>query len=573
LQIKYLASLVDEKDLQRESIKIEKSELDSIEPSPVIREFYFPEDSTVLLKRFIDPKVFEKLKNVRTTLGGHISHIIQAGLKVDNKETVGIYATDGEAYLKFAPLLKPAVTMLQDYDKNYSLFELPESKEVFSLGKNSSIRERISSIRFKYARNIKGYPYLPYAKEHTKQEIKNKLLKVILNLEENKEGKFYAFPQETSEETYKNQFLDIENKFFDKEENFFNTLSLSKENAGVFVSNDEKVAYLINFNDHLQIVLHDQTCNFKESYQRIKKIHHHLSTEINFDYNSEYGYLTSCPSNLGMGLRISAILTIPKTAEQGYFLLCCKRWSLRFKKVSPSHEIISKHKIGVPEISFVNSFVVKISSLMNFESNLETQPNFNEKKLDESKFKEEIKSLYHTYFEKYKFVVTPNLKSFNSLFKLNQNNFYSVRIPDKQSYFVFKDFIFDYITGFANINMVDITSFENRDELRKIYTETISEAELKIFDDLVENKLKEKNLKRSTIIIRRNIKKRNFNEIQTEEKLKRNYEKFLVLAESLKVEFGGKVITQELIGELHHTDFKLIFDELVRMSKNQGIVK
>lgn len=541
------------------------------EYSPIIREFYFPEDSTILLKRFIDPKVFEKLKNVRTTLGGHISHIIQAGLKVDNKETVGIYATDGEAYLKFAPLFKPAITMLQDYDKNYSLFELPDSKDVFALGKFSSIRDRIFSIKFKYARNIKGYPYLPYAREHTKLEIKNKLLKVILSLEENKDGKFYSFPLETSDVAYKNKFLEIENKFFDKEENFFSTLNLSKENAGVFLNTEENVAYLINFNDHLQIALQDQSFNFKESYQRIKKIHNHFSTEINFDYNSEYGYLTSCPSNLGMGLRLSAILTIPKTAEQGYFLLCCKRWSLRFKKVSPNHEIISKHKIGVPEISFVNSFILKISSLLNFEANLEIQPNFNEKKLDESNFKEEIKSLYQTYFEKYKFVVTPNLKSFNSLFKLNKNNYYSVRIPDKLSYFVFKDFIFDYITGFANINMVDITSFEKRDELKKKYTEVVSEDELKFFDDLAENTLKEKKLKRSTIIIKRNIKKRNFNEIQTEEKLKRNYEKFLILASSLKNEFGGKVITQELIGELHHTDFNLIFDEVFSESKNQGI--
>jgi protein arginine kinase len=207
--------------------------------------------------------------------------------------------------------------MLHEYDRNYSLFELSETKDVFSIGKIPSIKDKIFSIRFKYARNIKGFPYLPYAKEHTKLEIKQKLLKAILRLDENKEGKFYNFPQNDSDQAYNKKFLEIENKFFDKEENFFSTLNLSNENAGVFLSADENVAYLINFNDHLQIVIQDQSCNFKECYHIIKKIHHHLSTEINFDYNAEYGYLTSCPSNLGMGLRISAILSIPKTAEQG----------------------------------------------------------------------------------------------------------------------------------------------------------------------------------------------------------------------------------------------------------------
>ena len=70
---------------------------------------------------------------------------------------------------------------------------------------------------------------------------------------------------------------------------------------------------------------------------------------------------------------------------------------------------------------------------MNFEANLEIQPNFNEKKLEESNFKEEIKSLYQTYFEKYKFVVTPNLKSFNSLFKLNKNNYYGCTTKNSSS--------------------------------------------------------------------------------------------------------------------------------------------
>jgi hypothetical protein len=37
---------------------------------------------------------------VKTSLGGHISHIIDAGLKAEAKETIGIYATDGQVKIK-----------------------------------------------------------------------------------------------------------------------------------------------------------------------------------------------------------------------------------------------------------------------------------------------------------------------------------------------------------------------------------------------------------------------------------------------------------------------------------------
>jgi protein-arginine kinase len=567
--IRYLASLVDEADLKKENIKIEN--LEKIEPIPIVKDFFLPEDSTVFLKKFIDSKVFDQLKRVKTSLGGHISHIIQAGLKVDNKETVGIYATDGEAYTKFVPLFQPAIKFLQNYDKYYSLFDIPDHRGIFDLPMDVVNKGSMQCVRFKYARNLKGFPYLPYAKMKTKALINEKLMKAIKSNKENENGKYVEMEliSKSSSENFP-EIYEIKNKFFDAEENLFTSLGASKEYSGIFVSEDQKVAYLLNFNDHLQIVVLDDTCNFKQTYNRIRKIHDDLTQELEFDYHSEYGYLTSCPSNIGMGFKISTMLSIPNVVNHGNFMICCKRWSLRLKKNTlfekGSNEIISKHKVGVSEIAFINSYIVKICSLINFELNLVENPSYVEKQLEATKLKENIKSLYQNYWDKYKFITTPNMKSFNSLFKLDSNkNTYNLFVPDKESYIIYKDFLFDYITAFSNVNMVETTAKDKQESLQELYNRKLTDDEIKEFDD------KEKqNLRKTTMIIRRNIKRDNFTASLTVERLKGLYARFLVLANDIKTAYGGAVIEESEIDTLYSTDFKFILEEYNQMFKDKS---
>jgi arginine kinase len=556
--------------MEKENIKIEN--LEKIETIPLIKDFHLPEESTVFLKKFLNKDIFEKLKNVKTSLGGHISHIIYAGMKVDNKETVGIYATDGEAYTKFQSLFQPAISFLQDYDKYYSLFDIPDHRGIFDIPADSKISTKLNSIRFKYARNLKNLPYLPYAKQHTRKFIHHRILNAIKNLNENIDGIYYdmeSISQITKDDNP--ELFELENKFFDKEENFFSSFGLSKEHSGIFLSQDKKIAYLINFNDHLQIVAHDDSANFKETYQRIKYVHDELARELEFDYHPTYGYLTTCPSNIGMGLKISAWLEIPNTANQGNFLVCCKRWSLRFKKHSNEnrvlYEIISKHKMNVSEVSFINSYITKIISLINFEHNLLDNPNYIERQLDSSKMKEAVKHIYQNYFDKYKFVVTPNRKSFNSLFKLNtQKNTYDLLISDKESYVVFKDFIYDYIAAIANVRMSDVTKLENRDILREMYTSYLSQKDIEEFDNL-----EKENLKKTTLVLKRNTKNCNFTGVMSESDLKEMYLTFLDLANKIQQTFGGTVIEDKDIENLYKLDFNFISEELNQMLRGKGI--
>jgi len=71
---------------------------------------------------------------------------------------------------------------------------------------------------------------------------------------------------------------------------------------------------MINEEDHLRLQVIYPDLNIKKAYNRAKKIEKELENLIEFDFNAELGYLTSCPTNVGTGLRVSAMLHLPALA-------------------------------------------------------------------------------------------------------------------------------------------------------------------------------------------------------------------------------------------------------------------
>ena len=182
-------------------------------------------------------------------------------------------------------------------------------------------------------------------------------------------------------------------------------------------------------------------------------------------------------------MKVSTILKIPLTQKNGNFPTACSRWSLRVKKInSYESEILSKCKINLDEKTFLNSFLVKIISFLALEEKLnENLENGSIKKLNITQMKENIKSDYNYFFDQYKLVFSYNhlnldFYSFNDQFKESlldsQMNFYNevsfssdLILTSYNSLHIFKDLIFNYITGETGINMVEYYKdvFKNHD--------------------------------------------------------------------------------------------------------------
>ncbi|MDU4960956.1 MAG: protein arginine kinase [Sporomusaceae bacterium] len=79
----------------------------------------------------------------------------------------------------------------------------------------------------------------------------------------------------------------------------------------ILLRNDAAVSVLVNEEDHLRIQCMHSGLNLTEAFISANAIDDTLEAKLDFAYSEQLGYLTSCPTNIGTGLRASVMLHLP----------------------------------------------------------------------------------------------------------------------------------------------------------------------------------------------------------------------------------------------------------------------
>ena len=88
--------------------------------------------------------------------------------------------------------------------------------------------------------------------------------------------------------------------------------ALNKNEIGSILINDEEnICIMINVEDHLRIQVFSSGLDIENSLNLAKELDEKIGSYLNYAMNKDYGYLTSCPTNVGTGLRVSVMLHLP----------------------------------------------------------------------------------------------------------------------------------------------------------------------------------------------------------------------------------------------------------------------
>ncbi len=68
---------------------------------------------------------------------------------------------------------------------------------------------------------------------------------------------------------------------------------------------------MINEEDHLRMQALRPGLQLKQAWQAIDEFDTALERKLDYAFSPEIGYLTACPTNLGTGIRVSAMLHLP----------------------------------------------------------------------------------------------------------------------------------------------------------------------------------------------------------------------------------------------------------------------
>ncbi len=77
------------------------------------------------------------------------------------------------------------------------------------------------------------------------------------------------------------------------------------------LSENEEVSIMVNEEDHIRIQCLYPAFRLTEALEMANKLDDWLEENLEFAFDEDYGYLTSCPTNVGTGLRASVMMHLP----------------------------------------------------------------------------------------------------------------------------------------------------------------------------------------------------------------------------------------------------------------------
>ncbi len=81
--------------------------------------------------------------------------------------------------------------------------------------------------------------------------------------------------------------------------------------TAVHFSSREPVSVMVNEEDHLRVQSLLSGLRVQEAWDIVDRLDEELGRELPFAFHNEFGFLTSCPTNVGSGLRASVFMHLP----------------------------------------------------------------------------------------------------------------------------------------------------------------------------------------------------------------------------------------------------------------------
>lgn len=81
--------------------------------------------------------------------------------------------------------------------------------------------------------------------------------------------------------------------------------------SATLVPENEEVSIMINEEDHIRLQIYLPGSQLGKSLERAFLIDDWLEEKVDYAFSEEWGYLTSCPTNVGTGIRASVMMHLP----------------------------------------------------------------------------------------------------------------------------------------------------------------------------------------------------------------------------------------------------------------------
>uniref|UniRef100_A0A8C5GCW5 creatine kinase n=1 Tax=Gouania willdenowi TaxID=441366 RepID=A0A8C5GCW5_GOUWI len=304
------------------------------------------------MAKVLTKEIYGKLRAKSTPSGFTVDDVIQTG--VDNPGhpfimTVGCVAGDEESYEAFKDLLDPIISDrhggYKPTDKHKTDLNFENLKGGDDLDPNYVLSSRVRT-----GRSIKGFTLPPHNSRGERRAIQDLSIEALASLDGEFKGMARDWP----------------------------------DARGIWHNENKTFLVWVNEEDHLRVISMQKGGNMKEVFRRfcvglqkieeIFKKHNH-----GFMWNEHLGYILTCPSNLGTGLRGGVHVKLPKLSTHAKFEEILTRLRLQKRgtggvdtaSVGGVFDISNADRLGSSEVDQVQLVVDGVKLMVEMEKKLE----------------------------------------------------------------------------------------------------------------------------------------------------------------------------------------------------------
>jgi protein arginine kinase len=169
--------------------------------------------------------------------------------------------------------------------------------------------EVVVSSRVRVARNLRNMPFPIMAATEQSLSVMEQLLGVAESGRLNGLGKI--------EHVRLTELTELEKLVLVEKHLISPNLANDSRNAALILGPNEDISVMINEEDHLRIQYLCSGFQVREAWDMASKVDDIFEEQVDYAFDEKHGYLTSCPTNVGTGIRASVMMHLPALVMTG----------------------------------------------------------------------------------------------------------------------------------------------------------------------------------------------------------------------------------------------------------------
>merc|ERR1712111_106778 len=329
-----------------------------------------------LVAKYVTQPIWEKLSRaVTATSGFTLAQAIACAVEFDNQHC-GIYAGDWDSYKVFSDVFDP---IIQDYHGISADSKHTSDMDVTKIQGNIDGSAPVHSTRIRVGRSIDGFGLSPGITKDQRLAVETLMKSAFGKLSGELAGTY--FPLTGMSEQVRQQLVDDHFLFVSGDKNLI-AAGMERdwpEGRGIFHNKDKTFLTWVNEEDQLRIISMQKGGDVKEVFDRlargIKAVEDSVKKESGHDFmlDAKYGYIHSCPTNLGTGMRASVHVDLPGYTKEGAKTLAARCEELHLQprgtrgesggQTGVTYDISNKHRLGYSEVELVQKMIDGVNTL------------------------------------------------------------------------------------------------------------------------------------------------------------------------------------------------------------------